>query len=369
MKTTSGKISNIQNSILGKIKLIGEKIILLIPQKNNVYSKIQIISNNNKITNSKKIIQVVDTSIFKSGDIIQVEPSGKITFLYECNSDSNLIFITNLCNCSCIMCPQYEQNKENFYERNEKLISMIDSKTEFLAFTGGEPTLIRDEFLALLNLCKSKLKKTKIEILTNGILLSDIEYVKEIMLINHPELSFHIPLYSDISSIHNEIVGSEGFYKTIKGFYNLAKFQQIIELRIVIHKQNFERLPQLAEFIYRNLPFVSHIALMGMEYQGNAMNNFDSLWIDPYDYNQILKETALILNQRFMNFSIFNHQLCVLDKSLWKFSRKSISSWKNINIKECNRCNQKDNCGGFFSTSKSHYSSHINPITELKVSK
>jgi len=369
MKTIFSKLNNIQNNLLGKIKFIGEKVILLIPQKNNIYSKIQIVSNNNKIINSKRIIQVEDTGIFNSGDIVQVDSSGKITFLYERNSDSNLIFVTNLCNCSCIMCPQLEQNKENFYERNVKLISMIDSKTEFLAFTGGEPTLIKDEFLSLLNLCKHKLKKTKIEILTNGILLSDIEYVKEIILLNHPNLSFHIPLYSDIYSIHNQIIGSEGFFKTIKGLYNLAKFHQKIELRIVIHKQNFRRLPQLAKFIYRNLPFVNHIALMGMEYQGNAMNNFDLLWIDPYDYNQILKQTVLLLNQRAINFSIFNHQLCVLDKSLWKFCRKSISSWKNIYLDKCNLCIQKENCGGFFSTSKKHYSKHINPITVMEDSK
>lgn len=366
MKTIIGKLNNIQNNILGKIKVIGDKVILQIPHKNNSYSKIQIVSFNSKMLNSKTFIQVADTGIFNSGDVIQIESSGKITFLYERKSDSNLIFLTNLCNSFCIMCPQLEQNEENYYKRNVKLISMIDPKTEYLAFTGGEPTLLKDEFLSLLNLCKHKLKKTKIEILTNGILLSDMNYLKEIILINHPNLSFHIPLYSDIYSIHNEIVGSKGFYKTIEGLHNLAKFQQKIELRVVIHQQNFKRLPQLAEFIYRNLPFVNHIALMGMEYQGNAMNNFDLLWIDPYDYNKILKQTILLLNQRAMNFSIFNHQLCVLDKSIWKFCRKSISSWKNIYIEKCNFCIQKENCGGFFSTSKEHYSKHINPIIEME---
>jgi hypothetical protein len=34
-------------------------------------------------------------------------------------------------------------------------------------------------------------------------------------------------------------------------------------VRVVIHALTYRRLPQLAEFIYRNFAFAAHVALMG----------------------------------------------------------------------------------------------------------
>lgn len=368
MKTTLAIECNIDQNVIGKIKIKNGKHFLLtsVSKTRNLLNRIKIVKQSCRVKENQKFIIVKDPTIFKNEDIIQVEKSGKIIFLYEYKSNSNLIFVTNLCNSSCIMCPQIERNDTSFFQRNIKLISLMNTSTNFLAFTGGEPTLLDKEFLSLLALCKKKLRKTKIEILTNGILLNDIDYVKNIILLNHPGLSFHVPLYSDIASIHDAIIGREGFFKTIKGLHNLAKFNQNIELRIVIHKQNYKRLPKLAEFIYRNLPFVNHIALMGMEYEGNANKNINSLWIDPYDYREILKETVEIFNQRALNVSIFNHQLCIIDKQIWKFSKKSISAWKNKYVDACDKCIQKSNCGGFFSTSRGYFSNYIKPITEME---
>ena len=63
------------------------------------------------------------------------------------------------------------------------------------------------------------------------------------------------------------------YYETITGLFNLASYGAGIELRIVINKLNFMRLPQLAEFIQKNLPFVEWTAFMGMEYIGYAVKN------------------------------------------------------------------------------------------------
>ena len=44
------------------------------------------------------------------------------------------------------------------------------------------------------------------------------------------------------------------------------------------------RLKQTCEWFARNLPFVDHIALMGLENTGFALANQELLWIDPLDY-------------------------------------------------------------------------------------
>ena len=74
---------------------------------------------------------------------------------------------------------------------------------------------------------------------------------------NTSDLQVDVPLFSDIAEEHNRIVGAKTFYKTVRGLYNLALFRIQIGIRIVVHRQTYKRLPQLADFIYHNFPFVS----------------------------------------------------------------------------------------------------------------
>jgi His-Xaa-Ser system radical SAM maturase HxsC len=150
---------------------------------------------------------------------------------------------------------------------------------------------------------------------------------------------------------------------TLNGIQNLALFKQRIEIRTVVTVLNYRRLPKLAEFIYRNLPFVIHIAFMGMETRELAKKNLDQVWIDPYEYQSYLNEAIEFLSLRQMNTSIYNHQLCVLPKTLWPYSRKSISTWKNIYLPECEQCQKRDFCGGFFESSMEIHSKYIQPLT------
>jgi len=98
-----------------------------------------------------------------------------------------------------------------------------------------------------------------------------------------------IPLYSDVASKHDFVVQAEGaFDETVRGIMNLERCDQRVEIRVVIHKQTFERLPQTARFIARNIPFVAQVALMGLEMMGFTKTNLDALWIDPADYQSQL---------------------------------------------------------------------------------
>lgn len=78
----------------------------------------------------------------------------------------------------------------------------------------------------------------------------------------------------------------------MKGLYNLAGIGADIELRIVINRMNFQRLPQLSEFIWKNLPFVAYISFMGLEDTGYSIKNHNKIWIDPIDYQKNLKKQS-----------------------------------------------------------------------------
>ena len=167
-----------------------------------------------------------------------------------------------------------------------------------------------------------------------------------------------VPVYSDLDNHHDYIVQAKGaFNETILGLHNLARAHVSVEVRVVVHRDTFSRLPQLAQFIYRNLTFAAHVTFMGLEVVGFAKSNIGSLWIDPLEYADELESSVLALAATGMNVSIYNHQFCTLPRSVWPFSRQSISDWKVEYFPECNACRAKPQCGGFFPWNIPHHRS------------
>jgi len=199
--------------------------------------------------------------------------------------------------------------------------------------------------------------------LSNGRRFADAGYAEATAGVQHPDLMIAIPLYSDVSSLHDYVVQADGaFDDTIRGIINLKSLGVRVEIRVVIHKLTYERLPDLARFICRNLTFCDHVALMGLELTGFTKFNMDKLWIDPKDYQSELRESVEALDQAGIAVSIYNHQLCILDPAITSFNRRSISDWKLEYMTECGPCIRKEECGGFFSSSALRYSDHIKPF-------
>lgn len=299
------------------------------------------------------------------GDVIYVSPNGFVRTLYRKNSTSNFLLATDQCNSFCLMCSQPPREVNDFDRISEhlRLIDLIDLETRELGITGGEPTLFKDEFLRLIRYCKDRLPKTALHVLTNGRLFYYREFACKLGEIEHPDIMLGIPLYSDVDSEHDYVVQAKGaFEETVLGIHNLARYGVPVEIRVVIHKQTYRRLPMLAEFIARNFPFAAHVALMGLEMFGFVHRNFDELWIDPYDYQTELVQATETLFLSGLNTSIYNHQLCLLDRQLWPFARKSISDWKNIYLDVCKRCDVRDECGGLFQSAAKKHSDQIHPI-------
>src|SRR5262249_25038699 len=155
----------------------------------------------------------------------------------------------------------------------------------------------------------------------NGRTSQDLAVARAFAKIRHPDLMLGIPLYSDVPAIHDYVVQADGAYdETIRRILNLKQCGVRVEIRVVIHRETYERLPHLARFITRNLQFVDHVALMGLELMGFARSNLEALWIDPVDYQMQLVESTLTLARAGIRTSIYNHQLCLLDRELWPFS-------------------------------------------------
>jgi His-Xaa-Ser system radical SAM maturase HxsC len=188
-------------------------------------------------------------------------------------------------------------------------------------------------------------------VLSNGRLFYYGSFAKKLGEIAHPDLMVGIPLYADHAAVHDHVVQVRGaFDETVIGIQNLGRYEVPVEIRVVLHALTYRRLPELAEFIYRNFTFASHVALMGLEQIGYAVTNASSLWVDPVDYQSELKRATLFLAERGMAVSIYNHQLCTVPPLLWPYCAKSISDWKNEYLPVCRGCGLRDSCGGFFSS-------------------
>lgn len=374
MKQIQGTSYNIENDIVGRITFCkshlrsrSKEILVCRNTEKPSFGYLAFITDAITFDSKGKTCCIVDNiDNFQEGDVVVINKQGEIIFVYEISSNHNALMATERCNHHCIMCPQppilKEKDKTPF---NLKLISLFNKNTQEIGITGGEPTLIGDNLFTLINHIKKKLPKTAISILSNGVKFANKEYAMKLAKCRHKDMQIDIPLFSDIAEEHNRIVGANTFYKTIQGLYNLALFHQRIGLRIVVHKQTFKRLPQFADFIYHNFPFVSQVAFMQMETTGLAKENFEELWIDPYDYNQELKEAVLLLADRGIKPYIYNAQLCILPEDLRNYAQQSISDWKDIYIPECEGCVQKGLCAGFFESNRQAHSAHIKKIEHI----
>ncbi len=272
------------------------------------------------------------------------------------DSNDNTLFVTAQCNNRCLMCSQPPLKKDDvdiLFEQNLRIIDSAPKQLTDIGITGGEPTLLRNKLFTLIEKIKENLPDTMIHILTNGRIFSDRNYAKRLAGLNHSKLLLGIPIHSDYINDHDYIAGVVNAYdETLKGLYNLAEFNIKIELRIVINRLNYKRLPKLADYIYRNLPFVNYISFMGLEDIGYTIKNQHLIWINPQEYKKELEEAVISLATWGMNVSIFNLPLCCIPESLHEFARRSISDWKVKYLQECDNCLLKKDCCGLFATSK-----------------
>ncbi|MGF6539392.1 His-Xaa-Ser system radical SAM maturase HxsC [Paraburkholderia youngii] len=301
------------------------------------------------------------------GDIVRLDAErGDIRVLYRCNSPHNSILVTEQCQHYCLMCSQPPKNIDDSWLDDEAkaLIRLMPRSTHTLGFTGGEPTLFGDRFLDTLRLAKALLPETKIHVLSNGRAFADRSFAEKYAAIRHPDLTVGIPLYSDDASVHDHIVQSSGaFDETVRGILNLKEAGQKVEIRVVLHALSVGRLEQLATYLARNLLFVDHVALMGLEITGFTRANLDKLWIDQFAYKDVLSRAVRILEAYGMHVSVYNHQLCLVNDDVGRAYRRSISDWKNEYLEACAPCTRKHECGGFFSSAVQHrFSDYIRPF-------
>lgn len=276
------------------------------------------------------------------------------------------IFTTGLCNSNCIMCPYTEHFRFNSslepLDKLKSFIDVINYNAEYICVTGGEPTLLRNDFLELIKYIKEKFSSVLLHILTNGRTFAYKNFMKDFLAVRPYKTLLGIPIHADNSELHDYISQAKGsFDETLKGLDNLYLSGEYIELRIVTSRLNYKNLPKLAEFIASRYPYCHRVCLMGLEMMGNAMINKNKVWINYDEIWPFIRDAAEILVANGVNSELYNYPLCLVDQGLQALYRKSITPSKIEFLPECESCRRKSECGGFFRTTKAMPDIKIKP--------
>jgi His-Xaa-Ser system radical SAM maturase HxsC len=310
-------------------------------------------------------VSLFDIQKMKDGDVVCIGGDGIINIYWEIESQQNSLFLTDACNCFCIMCPQPPNKHDDKHYKNALCVmDMLKHKSlENICITGGEPTFNDEQFIHILKRCNLEHPRAVISILTNAKKFSDEHFTSRVYNISTNNNIFCISIHSDIDLIHDSIVRTKGSYaKTQSGIYNLAKYNIPIEIRYVINKFNYTRIKEFSEHMYRYFPFCDHYVFMALETCGFASENYHKIFVDPIEYKDELRNAVLALKNRSLHVSVYNVPLCLCHPDIRMFARKSISSWKNIFMAACEGCARAEECCGFFATSSDQMGKNILPF-------
>lgn len=373
MKQFKGIVENIETSILGLVTrnplalsrgnsvLVTEETSLLSRGFAGIITK-DFGKKKRSLPQAKVSGEVSDK--LEEGDCVLIGKDGTITVVWEKKAPMNPLLLTEVCDCRCLMCPQPPKaHDRTLTETSKRILNLVKvTSNQTICLTGGEPTLLKEDFFDILGVINKKHPESTVMLLTNGKSFANFEFTKRFVSLRPKDFLTCVSMHSDVDEIHDRIAGvKDSFYKTAMGLQNLARFREKIEIRVVMSRINAHRLESIATFIQRNFPFITHCAFMGMEITGLACDNYETVWIDPHDYRDELSRALRVLSRADMSVSIYNLPLCLIEPKSWGFARQSISGWKNDYLPICEGCSVKSRCCGIFTTSGLHQSSYILP--------
>lgn len=304
---------------------------------------------------------------FCSGDILSIYPDGRIRVIKENNTQEVDIFVTNKCNSNCIMCPLAEVSRRN--ERKQHInwlmsyINILPDNVGYINITGGEPTLAKEDFLIILKMLRDKFQHSDFQLLTNGRSAADESFLERILEVCPKGIRFAIPVHSTKIKTHDMITQVSGsFRQTDIGIKNLLKHQQKVEVRIVLSKMNVYDVEETAVYIVKNYKGVFCVNFVAMEMMGNAVINKELLWIDYEEIFRKCKPAIDILVNSGIDVQLYNFPLCAVNRGYWHIAARSISEYKIRFMDECEKCEVKEICGGFFYSTKQVMRPAVKPI-------
>lgn len=282
-------------------------------------------------------------------DVIMLLPGqASARRLIRADSKHNTFVITEQCDQLCVMCSQPPKKHHVDFFEELRLAASLAPADAYIGLSGGEPLLHKRKLLEMLSELTAQRPDLTFHILTNGQHFedADIPLLRQIGIDN---ILWGIPLYASDRGLHDDIVKKSGaFERLLESFNILFQAGSSIELRTVVLRQNYERLPELGVFVGTHLPFVERWAIMQLEKIGFGRMNWDKIFKDTsLDFGHLAR-TINLATTRGVDVQLYNFPLCSIPEVYRNRAPATISDWKNKFEPFCAECPSKSKCGGFF---------------------
>jgi His-Xaa-Ser system radical SAM maturase HxsC len=300
------------------------------------------------------------------GDVLLCVPSrGSVQRLFRRSSRHNTLLFTERCDQICVMCSQPPKNTDDswLFPLYEQALLLVD-RDAVIGISGGEPTLYKDSLLGMIERISDQRPDISYHILSNGQHFTEDDRERLLQLHRKVRIQWGIPLYSHSAATHDQIVGKKGaFDPVMNNLFLLGGTGAQVELRTVITALNVFDLPYIAAFVARHIPFIADWAIMGLEPIGYALANREQLFFDHSAFPQPLVSTVAIAKSLGLPCHFYNIPLCTVPPQVRPYCVDSISDWKKKYLPECEQCDEKSRCTGFFEWYNSQWAwSDIKPI-------
>jgi len=283
-----------------------------------------------------------------NGDVILVDPRRQIAHrLIRATSPHNTFLITEQCDQLCVMCSQPPKAQHDDMFAHFLTAARLAPKSAHIGLSGGEPLLHKQKLFQFIETVVAERDDLSFHILTNGqhFQRDDLPWLQKY----RDRLLWGIPIYSNIPSIHDEIVGKSGaFSQLLKCLSLIGLSGAALELRTVVMNQNAAKLSSLSDFISRHIPFATTWAIMQMERIGYGRMNWGRCFFDnSIDFRE-LGVAIDIMQARNRSVSLYNFPLCTVPAAYRRYAVRSISDWKQKYLPACEGCHLRSHCSGFF---------------------
>jgi len=260
--------------------------------------------------------------------------------------------LTRSCNNDCLFCLDSSMKNGTILPlaKIKRNILAGLKKSDRLILSGGEPT-IHPDYLEIIKYAK-QLGYKKIQTITNGRMFSYSNFARQAVDNGLDEIT--ISIHGHNSKLHDSLVGMPGAFKqTIKGLDNLLKLRRtkkiIINIDVVINKQNYRYLDKIISFFYRM--GITEFDLLQITPAGKAYKNADLLFYDLDDaqkyfqktFNKFKDKDIVIWTNRFPVNYLENYEFLIQDPH--KLYSEILGDRKNKFIRSL-KLNKKIGCYG-----------------------
>lgn len=214
--------------------------------------------------------------------------------------------------------------------------------------TGGEPTLNPD-LLKTLAYFRRRLPGEPLVLLSNGRRFADRAFAAAVCAAAGRPFALAVSLHGPDAASHDAVTGVKGsFAQTVAGLKNVFSLPRppAVELRVILHRLNFRKLPATLRFIKRIFRGAEYrVVVMHYESEGRGARNAARLALPlAATAGQVNAASRLLL--AFGEARLYHFPLCLLKPSLLPLAAVSLPPEDRVYPPVCRACRMRPGCVG-----------------------